>query len=194
MLLKTTIDATPVSVCFSDYAIGEDIMFPSDFFHSTGTMDTSDSTDDELLLIYFYPGDFTTICVTELLAFHNRHGDFEHLNTRLVACSVNGPEVHAAWKRTPKANGGLGTAINHPIISDMNRVLSKQFDVLIPSRNQSTRGWFLLDRAGKILLESRTDTKTARDVSQILATVADVRRVLDMDRKRRDRAPSIDCN
>ena len=164
MLLKTRIQPVSVPVCLPDNTTGSNASFPGDFLPD----------DSQFLLLYFYPGDFTTICTTELIAFHEKNDAFNQLGVSVVGCSTNGPEVHAAWKNTPKSSGGLGTPINHCLISDVDRNLCRQFDVLIPSRNVATRGWFILDRDGEILFESRNDTKIARDVSQILSTVADM--------------------
>ena len=166
MLLKTRIHPVTVPMCLPDNTTGSEAVFPDDFF----------SDNSQFLLLYFYPGDFTTICTTELLAFHNSQDAFLELGVSIVGCSTNGPEVHAAWKTTPKSSGGLGTMINHCLISDLDRQLSRFFDVLIPSRNVATRGWFILDRDGQILYECRSDTKIARDVSHILSTVADIRK------------------
>jgi len=176
MLLKSFVEDQQVSVCFPDNSISETRSFPTDFFNSTNE-DTNG-----LILLYFYLGDFTSICSMELLAFHRRYADFESLNCHVVACSVNGAEVHAAWKNTPKSKGGLGIQINHPVIADTNRSLCRAFDVLLPNRNVATRGWFLIHQSGEILIESRTDTKTARDVSQIFSMVSDVCKVLSTNR------------
>lgn len=186
MLLKTLINTVKVSACHADNKTVSDIVFPDMFI----------SANSQFLLLYFYPGDFTTICTTELLAFHDKLQAFNELGVTVVGCSTNGPEVHAAWKRLPKWAGGLGTAINHSLISDVDRELCRVFDVLLPTRNVATRGWFLLDRNREVLFESRNDTKTARDVSQILATVADIRRVCSEIPKRnltysKDRSPRI---
>jgi alkyl hydroperoxide reductase subunit AhpC len=187
MLLKTPINPVTVSACLPDNTTVSNVIFPDMFF--------SDNTD--FVLLYFYPGDFTTICTTELIAFHDKLEAFNDLGVGLVGCSTNGPEVHAAWKNTPKSAGGLGTALNHCLISDVDRELSRVFDVLIPNRNVATRGWFLLDRNREVLLECRHDTKIARDVPQILATVADMRKVCSEIPKRNrtystDRSPRID--
>jgi peroxiredoxin (alkyl hydroperoxide reductase subunit C) len=167
MLLKKRIQPVSVPVCLPDNTTSSQAVFPDDFL--------SDNT--QFLLLYFYPGDFTTICTTELLAFHDKLDAFTDLGVCVVGCSTNGPEVHAAWKTTPKSAGGLGTQINHCLISDVNRSLSRSFDVLIANRNVATRGWFILDKDGVIVYESRHDTKVARDVSEIISTVKDIRKI-----------------
>lgn len=168
MLLNSIVDDFKnVSVCFTDQSTGI-VDFPSFF--------TRVDESDRLTLLYFYPGDYTSICATEVLAFHAAHAEFEKRGVTVVGCSVNGPEVHAAWQRTPKINGGLGTCINHCVLSDIARELAKYFDVLIPTRNVATRATFILDKSGRVLYETRSDTKTARDVRNVLHVVDDIRR------------------
>ena len=156
MILNTLTPPITVEACFPDNSIGS-ITFPNDLY----------DTKTRYVVIYFYPGDFTSICATEVLAFHAAMSRFGELGVKLVACSTNGAETHAAWKTTPKLNGGLGTAVNHTMLSDTCRALSTFFDVLIPGRNIATRGLFIIGKDGRILLESRQDTKTPRCVETV---------------------------
>ena len=177
MLLNTVIDSITTTGCFPDNSIRE-IEFPSHFL---------EYKDAEFVLIYFYPGDFTSICATELLAFEQMDAEFTELGTIVVGCSVNGAEVHAAWKTTPKTDKGLGTMINHIPLADIDRQISKRFDVLIKDRNLATRGFFVLDKHAKVLVEHRSDTKTARDIMSILAILRDLKKInKDMKRDRDD--------
>ena len=43
----------------------------------------------QYVLLFFYPLDFTFVCPTELVAFNAKLADFEAMNTKVVACSVD---------------------------------------------------------------------------------------------------------
>ena len=157
------------------------VHFPTTFFEDPAI---------EFLVLYFYPGDFTSICATELLAFHDQLAAFHELGCGIVACSVNSAYVHGAWKRTPKQAGGLGTDINHPMLADVNQDLSVLFDVLIPKRNAATRGMFILNRNGQVIVEMRSDTKTARNVHEVLRVVQEIRKISVSGNSKRERTES----
>jgi len=155
--------------------------FPSEFFENDLA---------EFMVLYFYPGDFTSICATEVLAFNTEESIFRELGAVVVGCSVNNPYSHNAWKRRPKEEGGLGTNVSHSLIADISSHLSKEFDVLLPNRNVATRGLFIMDRSGKILYESRSDTKTARNINEVINIVCELRKLSSRPEKR-ERAPTI---
>jgi len=54
--------------------------FPSEFFENDLA---------EFMVLYFYPGDFTSICATEVLAFNTEESIFRELGAVVVGCSVN---------------------------------------------------------------------------------------------------------
>lgn len=49
--------------------------------------------------------DFTSstfVCPTELIAFDERLEEFKHINTEVVACSVDSHYAHLAWQETDR--------------------------------------------------------------------------------------------
>lgn len=180
MLLGNTISDRPVDFSACNDIIGNK-QFPGEFF--------SDDMND-FLVLYFYPGDFTSICATEVIAFDKAESQFRELGTCLVGCSINNPHAHNAWKRRPKQEGGLGTNISHPLLADISGNLAREFDVMIPGRNVATRGLFVMDRNGTVLYESRSDTTTARNVNEIVGIVRELRKLHSRPTKR-ERAPTI---
>lgn len=184
MLLSSCIDEIQTEVCHSDDRV-ETCVFPKSFF---------DDSQISFLVLFFYPGDFTSICATELLAFHAQASVFKELGAAIVGCSTNGSQVHAAWKGTPKERGGLGTDIGYPILADVGRELCKRFDVHLVGRNVATRGLFIVDRNHRVLFEQRSDTKTARNVDDILAIVRELKKVTAAHPKRERADSNVSCS
>ena len=60
------------------------------------------------VVLYFYPADFTFVCASEIIGFHNSLEDFKSRGCEVLGCSIDTHFVHKAWKTTEKANGGLG--------------------------------------------------------------------------------------
>ena len=79
------------------------------------------------VVLFFYPGDFTFICPTELAAFAKRHTEFIREEAVLLAASTNSCFSHKAWFETDPRLAG----VRYPVISDSLRELSSAFGVLL---------------------------------------------------------------
>ncbi len=50
------------------------------------------------VVLFFYPGDFTFVCPTELVSVAERYEEFEKLDIEVLSMSVDSPYVHKAWQ------------------------------------------------------------------------------------------------
>jgi len=94
-------------------------------------------------ILFFYPLNFTFVCPSEIIAFNNRLGEFAVRNTKLIGVSVDSHFSHYAWKVTPHNKGGIGN-IQFPLVSDLNKDISKAYNVLTDD-GIALRGTFLID-------------------------------------------------
>lgn len=122
------------------------------------------------VVFFFYPLDFTFVCPTELHAFQDYQEHFEQRDATLVACSVDSPFAHAAWLNTPKNKGGI-SGITYPLVSDINKTISRDFGVLNEKEGIAYRGLFLLDREGIIRHQTVNDLSLGRSVPEVLRTL-----------------------
>jgi peroxiredoxin (alkyl hydroperoxide reductase subunit C) len=119
------------------------------------------------VVFFFYPLDFTFVCPTELHAFQEKLEEFEKRDTQVVACSVDSPYCHAAWLSTPKSKGGI-QGVTYPIVSDMNRDISEDYDVLIQNEGIAYRGLFIIDKNGVVRHQVVNDLPLGRNVEEVL--------------------------
>lgn len=119
------------------------------------------------IVLFFYPLDFTFVCPTELHAFQERLEDFEKRNTQVIGCSVDSCYSHLAWLNTPKNKGGI-QGVNYPLISDLNKSIAKDYDVLIPSEGIAYRGLFLIDKEGIVRHQIVNDLPLGRSVDEAI--------------------------
>jgi len=96
--------------------------------------------DGKYKIIFFYPLDFTFVCPTELHAFQQLLPEFEKRNTQLLGVSVDSAYSHLAWLNTPKSKGGI-EGITYPILSDINKTISKEYGVLDDCQGVAFRGF-----------------------------------------------------
>lgn len=135
------------------------------------------------VLFFFYPADFTFVCPTELLAFQEQLNDFEKRDTAIVACSVDSEFSHWKWLQTPLQEGGI-KGVNYPIVSDLSKTISENYDVLAGNYEysedgevsfagipQSYRGLFLIDKQGIVRHQLVNDMPLGRSVDEALRLV-----------------------
>ena len=119
------------------------------------------------VVLFFYPLDFTFVCPTELHAFQEKLADFESKNTQVIGCSVDSWFSHQAWLSTPKVKGGI-QGVTYPILSDFNKTISKDYDVLNEELGASYRGLFLIDKEGIVRHQLINDLPLGRSVDEAL--------------------------
>ncbi len=119
------------------------------------------------VILFFYPLDFTFVCPTELHAFQDKLKEFEKRNAQLLACSIDTCESHSAWLNTSKTRGGI-QGVSYPLISDVNKSVTKSFDVLKEDDGIALRGLFLIDRNRTVRHQLVNDLPLGRNVDEVL--------------------------
>lgn len=122
------------------------------------------------IVFFFYPLDFTFVCPTELHAFEESLEEFEKRNTQVIGCSVDSCYSHLAWLNTPKSKGGI-EGISYPLVSDLNKTISRDFDVLMHDQGIAYRGLFLIDKEGIVRHQVVNDLPLGRSVCEALRTL-----------------------
>lgn len=119
------------------------------------------------VVFFFYPLDFTFVCPTELHAFQEKLEEFEKREAQIVGCSVDSWFTHAAWMGHPKSQGGI-QGVEYPLVSDLNKSISKNYHVLKEDDGIAFRGLFLIDKKGIIRHQLVNDLPIGRSVEEVL--------------------------
>lgn len=122
------------------------------------------------VVLFFYPLDFTFVCPTELHAFSERLDAFEKRNVKVIGVSIDSHFSHLAWLNTPKSKGGI-QGVAYPIVSDINKTISRDYDVLVEGAGIAYRGLFLLDKDHVVRHQVVNDLPLGRNVSETLRMV-----------------------
>ncbi|MDO5755389.1 MAG: alkyl hydroperoxide reductase subunit C [Tissierellia bacterium] len=99
-------------------------------------------------VLFFYPGDFTFVCPTELEDLQNLYPKFKEKDCEIYSVSTDSEFVHKAWHDKSEKIA----KIEFPMLSDRSFQLSRQFDVLNEEEGQSDRGTFLINPDGEVVL------------------------------------------
>lgn len=122
------------------------------------------------VLFFFYPLDFTFVCPTEIHAFQEKLDQFRKLNCEVIACSTDSHFSHAAWLNTPKKDGGI-EGVKFPIVSDINKTIARDYDVLVNGEGIAYRGAFLIDKTGIVRHQTINDLPLGRNVDEFVRLV-----------------------
>ncbi len=116
------------------------------------------------VILFFYPLDFTFVCPTELIELSKRHDEFEKVNTQVLGISVDSVYSHEAWLKE------LGD-FNYPLLSDMTKNVSWDYNVLLEEEGVSLRGAFIIDPDGVLKCYMVNDLAIGRNVDELLRLV-----------------------
>lgn len=122
------------------------------------------------IVLFFYPLDFTFVCPTELHAFNEKLGEFKARDTEVIGVSVDSKFSHFAWLTTPKAKGGI-EGVTYPIVSDLNKTIAGDYDVLVDGAGIAYRGLFLIDKDFVVRHQVVNDLPLGRNVDEAIRMV-----------------------
>lgn len=128
---------------------------------------TLSSLKGKYVIFFFYPLDFTFVCPTELHSFQEKLAEFEKRGATVIGCSIDSCYSHAAWLNTPKAKGGI-EGISYPLLSDLHKTISRDYEVLNEQEGIAYRGLFLIDKNQVVRHQLVNDLPLGRSVDEAL--------------------------
>jgi peroxiredoxin 2/4 len=127
-----------------------------------------DRIHSEMVVLFFYPRDFSFICPTEVTSFHNAQPAFRQEQTSIVGVSVDGAESHLRWSHE------LG-GISYPLLADEGGNLTRQYGVLDEHEKVAMRATFVLDARRIVVYALASAINVGRSVSETLRVVQALR-------------------
>ncbi len=116
------------------------------------------------LVLFFYPGDFTFVCPTELGELAENYDKFQEMDTEIVSVSTDSAYVHKAWHDKSQRIG----KIKFPMLADPTLQISRDYRVLIEDEGVSLRGTFIINPEGKIKAFEVHDNDIGRSIKELL--------------------------
>ena len=114
----------------------------------------SDSFGKKNTVLLFFPAAFTSVCTKELCDITAGLNGYSGLNANVIGISVDTPFSQEAW--------ALKEKINVPLASDLNKEVTKKYDVLFPMLagigDTAARAAFVIDKQGTVQYSEQTPT------------------------------------
>lgn len=101
-----------------------------------------DHVTKSLVLLAFYPGDFTSVCTKELVCFKEDHSLFEDLDCKIFGISCDAVDKH---KKFTKEYG-----FPFDLLADPEAQVASLYGVKLPFVKKANRAIFIIDLHGKI--------------------------------------------
>jgi len=122
----------------------------------------------EMVVVFFYPRDFSFICPTEVIGFHKRREDFAAAAASIVGISVDDVESHRRWAQE------LG-GVNYPLAADAKGEVARLYGVFDDKEQVAMRATFILNRRRMISYAVASQINVGRSVSETLRVVKALR-------------------
>ncbi len=116
------------------------------------------------LILFFYPADFTFICPTELEEMADHYDEFRSLGAEVVSVSTDTVFVHKAWHD----NSPAIKKIRFAMAADPTGALAKAFGTYIDHQGVSLRGTFIIDPNGVLRAYEIQDNSIGRSTAELL--------------------------
>lgn len=136
-----------------------------------GTINFHEWIGDQWAVLFSHPADFTPVCTTELGRTAALKSEFEKRNTKAIALSIDSVEDHKAWSGDIEET--QGTAVNFPILADVDKKVATLYDMLHPNADTTAtvRSVFIIDPNKKIRLTLTYPASTGRNFNEILRVI-----------------------
>lgn len=116
------------------------------------------------LVLFFYPGDFTFVCPTELAEMADLYKEFVNNEAKVISVSTDSAFVHKAWHDSSEAI----KKVQYPMGADPSHKLARFFGVLISDEGVALRGTFIISPAGIIKTIEINDNAVGRNATETL--------------------------
>jgi thioredoxin-dependent peroxiredoxin len=110
---------------------------------NSNTVNSADLIGKKIVLLYFYPKDFTGGCTKEACGFRDRVGDLQKDNVEVIGVSFDTAESHKAF--VAKYN------LNFPLLPDPDGKIADAYGTRMSGKDLSKRVSFLIGLDGKIV-------------------------------------------
>lgn len=131
-----------------------------------GKIRLSDYRGKKYVILIFYPGNFTAVSSTELIALSDRISDFKKLSAQILAISVDSPFSHLKCSGLSRREGGLKD-LNYPLLSDLTGSISDDYQLLAED-GFALPAFFLIDKDGILQYYIVNNLLCGKNINEII--------------------------
>lgn len=142
------------------------------FKNRLGKIRLSDYRGKKYVVLVFYPANFTSVSLSELISLSDRISEFRELSTQILAISVDSPFSHLQFLFSKLSNGRLNQ-LNFPLISDLSQTITKAYQ-LLSDDGFALPGLFIIDKESIIQYHTVNNLLCGRSVNELLRVLQSI--------------------
>ena len=122
------------------------------------------------IVLFFYPGDYTFVCPTELTELATRYQELRALDVEILAISTDSHHVHRAWQEAELSKmvpGGLP----FPMLADPQGRIGSLYGVYDEEAGVDLRGSFIIDPDGVLQAAEIVAPAVGRSSSELIRRI-----------------------
>ncbi len=131
---------------------------------------TLSSYRGEWVVLFFYPGDFTFVCPTELVVLAGFKEDLRELNARILVISADSKYVHKQWNNN-ELREGLGEDYPYAMLSDTTGMVGLRYNSYDADAGVHLRGTIIISPSGTVKSISVNAPELGRNPGEIVRCV-----------------------
>ena len=127
--------------------------------------------EQDWVVMFSHPADFTPVCTTEILEFARQYERFSARRVKLIGLSVDSVHSHLAWIQNMKEK--MGVVIPFPLIADVDMKVSQLYGMIHPgaSSTATVRAVFVIDPKRIIRALIYYPMNAGRNIEEVLRLV-----------------------
>jgi peroxiredoxin (alkyl hydroperoxide reductase subunit C) len=127
--------------------------------------------EQDWVVLFSHPADFTPVCTTELVEFARRNEEFRKRGVKLLGISVDSIHSHLAWLENIKQK--MGVTIPFPMVADVDMRVAHLYGMIHPgaSTTATVRALFIIDPKRVIRALIYYPMNAGRNVDEVLRLV-----------------------
>jgi peroxiredoxin (alkyl hydroperoxide reductase subunit C) len=122
----------------------------------------------EIVVLFFYPKDFSFVCPTEIKRFQQMRAEFAAEKTSIIGVSCDSVQTHLEWIQE------LG-GVDYPLVSDEGGKLVRSYGAFNERDGVALRATFILNSRREVLYSVASNANVGRSVHETLRVVQALR-------------------
>ena len=125
-------------------------------------------------VLFFYPGDFTFVCPTELVSLASLKDEFAKADAQVFVVSTDKQFTHKAWNES-ELKAAVGADYPYPMLADTLGKMGAPYGIFDEESGMDLRGVVIIDKKGLVQSVSINNAAFGRNPKEVLRLVLAVK-------------------
>lgn len=127
------------------------------------SVSSKDFLEEKILVIFFYPKDFTPGCTAESCSFRDSSEEFSRYDAQIIGISEDDSNSHKKFD--------LENRLGYPLLTDKGSVVAKSFGVKKTFGLLAGRATFVIDKKGIVQMAYSSQINVSKHIDESLRVV-----------------------